>query len=764
VFGQLVRENRRRMGLSQEDLAAKTGISVRSIGKIEAGRIASPRPVTVRLLADAFGLRGDGRDRFCAAAADATARSLGREAVPKQLPPDVWGFTGRTAELDRLDELLAVSTPKPSTVVITAVSGTAGVGKTALAVHWAHRVADRFPDGQLYVNLRGFDISGQAVDPAAAVRGFLDALQVPAQRIPTAPDAQAALYRSLLAGRRMLIVLDNARDTAQVRPLLPGAAGCRVVVTSRNQLTSLVAAHGAQSLTVDLLNPDEARHLLAHRLGTDRVAAEPDAVEKIIARCARLPLALTLVAARATIRPDTALGTLAGELDDADQRWRTLTGDEPSSDVRAVFSWSYAALTPDAARLFRLTGLHPGPDLTAPAAASLTALPLEEARPLLAELNRANLIVEHAPGRYGLHDLLHAYAADLAYTTDPDSQRHAATHRVLDHYLHSADIADRLLYPVRDRFTLTPVQPGVTPERLSDRQQALDWFTAEHPVLLAVVDHAAATSFDTHAWQLGWTVAVFLDWQGLWHDEAATCQVALAAAQRLADPAAEARAHRTLAHADTELGRFNDADTHLSRALDLYRRIGDQTEQAHTHFRLSALRERQENLPQALDHLLQALDLYRAVGHHVGQAVALSDIGWTYALLGDHQQALTSCQRALPLHREVGNQDGEAGTWSSLGYAHHHLGHYTEAEVCHKRALDLYRDLGNRRMEATVLAHLGDTHRAAGSPAAARHAYRQALAILTDLDHPDAGTVRGKLDAVESSRPAPGGAGRSRDG
>jgi hypothetical protein len=319
-------------------------------------------------------------------------------------------------------------------VVISAVSGTAGVGKTALAVYWAHQVADRFPDGQLYVNLRGFDPSGSVMHPAEAVRRFLDALNVPPERIPVDLDAQAVLYRSQLAGKRMLVVLDNARDTAQVRPLLPGAPGCLVLVTSRNQLTSLIAGDGARPISLDLLTDEEARQLLARVLGVDRVAAEPAAVAEIITRCARLPLALALVAARAAVGPHGELQLLAEELRDTQQRWQLLTGDEPTTNVQAVFSWSYQALTPHAARLFRLLGLHPGPDIAAAAAASLAGLPPSTVRPMLAELVRASLLAEHSPGRYAFHDLLRAYATDLAQRTDSDRQRHAATARILNHY------------------------------------------------------------------------------------------------------------------------------------------------------------------------------------------------------------------------------------------------------------------------------------------------------------------------------------------
>jgi tetratricopeptide (TPR) repeat protein len=666
----------------------------------------------------------------------------GPVAPPAQLPADLATFIGRTSEVAHLLERCAQGA---HTVVISAIGGTAGVGKTALAVHFAHRVADRFPDGQLYVNLRGFDPTGRVVTPGEAVRRFLDALGVPPERIPVDLDAQAALYRSTLARRRMLVVLDNARDSAQVRPLLPAAAGCLVLVTSRNQLSGLVAADGAHPINLDVLSVAEARELLARRLGEQRVAAEPDAVEQIIARCARLPLALALVAARATARPGAALQMVAGELTDARQRWQTLTGDDPHTDVRAVFSWSYRALTAPAGRLFRLLGLHPGPDIAAPAAASLAGITSEAVVPVLAELTGASLLAEPTSGRYAVHDLLRDYATQLAHTIDTDEQRHAATGRILDHYLHTAYPADRLLNPAGDPIPLDPPRAGVTPQQLDDYAQAWGWFIGEHQVLLAAVAHAEATGFDTHTWQLAWTLQIFLDRRGRWLDLVAVGQAAVAAAHRLADPTAQARSHRLLAYAYTQLGRFDDADTQLRHTLDLATRTGDQAQQAHTHYNLAFLWERRGEAVHALPHARQALRLYQATGHQNGQAYALNMTGWCHTLLGEHQQALTSCQQALTLFQQVGHRGGQAGTWDSLGHAHHHLGQHNQALTCYQHALTLRRDLGDRYNEADTLTHVGDTHHATGNPQGARDAWQQALTILDELDHPDAAQVRAKL-------------------
>ncbi len=425
-----------------------------------------------------------------------------------------------------------------------------------------------------------------------------------------------------------------------------------------------------------------------------------------------------------------------------------MAGDDSHTDLQAVFSWSYQSLTPPAARLFRLLGLHPGPNIGTPAAASLTALPIEQVRPLLAELTRANLLTEPTPGHYTCHDLLRAYATHLADTLDIEEQRHTATGRVLDHYLHTAQQADRLLDPFRDLVPLDPPRAGVTLEQLHDHAQALSWFTAQRPVLLAAVRHAAATGFDTHTWQLAWSLWSFLDRRGQWHDWVAIGRAAAGAAQRLADPTTQARTHRNLAYAYTELGRFDEAQIQLRHALILVTRAADDTQQAHTHLRLAILWERRGQPAQALDHAQQALQLFQATGHQVGQADALNEVGWCHALLGQHKQALTSCQRALTLQQQLNDRQGQAATWDSLGYAHHHLGQHTQAITCYQHALNLFQDLDDRYYEAAILTHLGDTHQAADNPTAAHQTYQQALIILDDLDHPDADAIRTKLTAL----------------
>jgi DNA-binding SARP family transcriptional activator/Tfp pilus assembly protein PilF len=655
--------------------------------------------------------------------------------VPAQLPAGVASFTGRAKDLADL----------AGAGSICVITGMAGVGKTALAVHWAHQARDRYPDGQLYVNLRGFDPTGRQMNPGEAIRGFLDALSVPPDRIPDDLEAQAALYRSLLAGRRMLVLLDNARDAGQVRPLLPGTASCRVLVTSRHRLSGLVAGEGADPLALDLLAAAEARDLLARRVGRDRVAAEPGGVDEIVARCAGLPLALAIVAARAAAQRELPLAVLADELRADGDRLDAFDGDDPATDVRAVFSWSYQALSPAAARLFRLLALHPGPDISAAAAASLAGRPAGPARPVLSELVAAHLLVEHPPRRYALHDLLRVYATELVQRVENDADRRTAVHRVLDHYLHTGWVAARGQHPQRHPIAVPRPQPEVIPEQPRDRTAAVAWFTAELAVLRNCVIQAVRLGFDRHAWQLAWTVAEFLDQRGQWHEGVALQRRALQAARRADDRMGQAHAHRALGRGYLRLTHTDVAVRHLRAALALFGALDEQVAEARTHLDLGWASDQQGRWEPALDHAQRALDLFRKTSHRPGLADALNAIGSYHALLGDHQQALDVCHRALALHEELGYRRGQAATWVRLGYAHLHLGDHARAAACYRRALDMYQDLDTRYDEGATLVALGDVQEAEGDVSAARDSWRQAYTIFTELRHADAEPVRAKL-------------------
>jgi DNA-binding SARP family transcriptional activator len=524
-------------------------------------------------------------------------------AVPRQLPPAVRHFVGRAREQERLFAMLDETLDGRSAVAISAVGGTPGVGKTALAVHWAHRVADRFPDGQLYVDLRGFGPSDTPVEPNEAIGGFLEGLGVPAKQIPASLTSRVALYRTLLSGKRMLVLLDNARESGQVKELLPGDPGCLVVVTSRNKLTGLIAAQDAYPVSLDVLAAGEAHELLQHRLGRERLAADPAAASELVGLCAGLPLALSVVAANAAAQPGLPLSAITAGLRDSRSRLDTLSG-EAGSSVRVVFSWSYRQLSEPAARMFRLISLHPGPDISLPAAASLAGLPRRQARAALAELTAACLISEHPPGRYAAHDLLRAYAAEQCSATDTAAERRTAIGRVLDYYLHAAHGASKILHSQRSMLTLlevTPPGPEVVRQEYDGYDAALAWFEAEWHVLLAVVAWSAEVS-DAHAMRIPLVLRTFLHRTGHWHDCVLVSRTALAAAGRLDNLAGQAHAHRLLSSTHVFLGAFDDAEAHARQALVLYERLGYPRGQGDAHVELAHLSDRQHHPADALHH------------------------------------------------------------------------------------------------------------------------------------------------------------------
>ncbi|MER7274592.1 BTAD domain-containing putative transcriptional regulator [Dactylosporangium sp. NPDC000244] len=604
--------------------------------------------------------------------------------APRQLPADVPGFVGRAWHLNQLARLLPADAERPvPEPVVVCLTGTAGVGKTSLAVHWGHRVAERFPDGQLFVNLHGYDPEGPGLNPAAALRSVLESLQVPADRIPAGVDAAAALYRSLFAGRRILVVLDNARDAGQVRPLLPGTPGGVVVVTTRTDLPGLAIADGARSLPVGLMSAGEARQALAWRLGSRRVAAQTRAVDDLVARCAGLPLALAIVATRAAARPGRALSTVAGELAAAltpapdgaapATALDPFASGDPATDVRTVFSSSYGALTEPAARLFRLLAVHPGRDVTEPAAAALTGVGADRVRALLGELTRMNLLAEPVAGRYAPHDLLRAYAGELTNRTDPVEWRRSALERVLDYYVRTADAACRLTDPLQEPLDTAPAQVAGC-DGFIDGAHARQWLRAELGNLLAALFRAERSGFDRHVQRLAWLVAGFLARDGRWHDQIAVQRTALAAAARLGDRTGEAHAHRTLGNALARLGRYDDAERHYRYALDAYAGLTDHAGPARVHGHLGWLHGRRGDHTEALTHKQRAYELYRAAGHRTGQARTLDQMGRSHVQLGAHETAVSYCRRAIDMLREAGDRHGEGLAWDGLGSAYRERG------------------------------------------------------------------------------------------
>lgn len=655
--------------------------------------------------------------------------------VPRGLPADIAGFVGRREHLQALNEMLY----KKSPIVISAIAGTAGVGKTALAVHWAHQVANHFPDGQLHVNLRGFDPAAPPLNVGQAVRRFLDALGVAAQRVPAELEAQVALYRSLLADRRMLVILDNAHDAEQVRPLLPGSPTCLVIITSRVRLASLVATNNARPVMLDVLSDAEAESMLIARLGADRVVASPGATQRIIERCARLPLALAIACARATTEPSLSLAELATQLEDVHA---FSSDDDPMTDLRAVFSWSYQQLSPAAARLFRLLGLHPGPDISAAATASLAGQPVQHE---LAELTHAHMLSEHVGGRYTFHDLLRSYARKQADAWETSAGRDSALRRMFDHYLHTAVAAEMIMYPTRTPIELPAADAGCAPESVINLDQALAWFDTEKQVLIGVTKLAERSNSDLDVSNLCAALVTYLDRRGDWATLAEIQLAAVRAARVLSDPRREANSHRVLARAYSCLGNSENALEHLASALSLFEEIGDHRGQGNVHMGRAQIFEWQGQFTDALHESERALASFKASGREAAYARALNAIGWRHAQLDEYQEALDLCERALTMQHELGDIHGRASTLDSLGYIHHQLGNHNAAVDSCRQALLLFRQIGNRSLEATALTHIGDFHAAAGELDLAQESWNAALRILESLDRPDADGVRAKL-------------------
>ncbi|RDI62750.1 ATP-binding protein [Nocardia pseudobrasiliensis] len=723
LFGALLQRARLRAGMTQEQLAERAGVSVRTIRRFETDANTNPRVETVRLLADALRLPPAARDELLASAVGATEGPL--RPVPQQLPALPQVFVGRTDELNAL----SVRTGG-ATVVVSAVSGGGGIGKTWLALQWAHEHLAEFPDGQLFVDLRGFSPKGRPVPSTHALRGFLDALGVEPAKIPADLDAQTALYRTLVADKRMLIVLDNARDSEQAAPLLPGGSACTAVVTSRDRLAGLVTAHGAHPIVLDVLDETQARELMAARLGHDRLAAEPDAAAELLGYCAGLPLALAVVAARAALQPDTSLARLVAELRDASSRIDALDAGETAANVRAALSWTHSALSPRQAETFALLGLAPGPEIGLAAAAVLTDLPEPEVRRALAELERISLVRQAVPERYRMHDLVKLFAADQAREV-ARPQRQAALRRLVDHYLHTAYTADRKVNPQRDPVPLRDPVDGSRPRSWDDEPSAWAWLTTERSNLVAVQHLAADEGWHAQVGQLAWVLHTVVWRLGGSGYDLEVWQAALTAAEQANDMSAQTQALRYLGRAHAVADRREEAVHYLERALDAAESIGDVSSQAYTHFYFAMACEDE---PRAREHSAHAVRLAKTLDNPMLLAHALNGLGWDTARMGEYEQSRRHCAEALELFRGLRDKHGEAAALDSLGYIHRHVGEYEQAADCHRQARDLCRELGDVYNEADTLDHLAQACQAIGRTLEAEQAWQQALSLYLDQD------------------------------
>ncbi len=657
-------------------------------------------------------------------------RPAPREAGRNDLPGDIADFAGRR---DEVDQLLAARTSvlatAPTAVVIEAIDGMAGVGKTALAVHAAHRLAEHYPDGCLFIDLHGHTSKKRAVTPISALDTLLRALGVPPRDIPDEPEATAALWRAELATRSVLVVLDNAADAAQVRPLLPGTARSLVLITARRRLLDL---EGAQLLSLDVLPEADAIALFTGIVGASRSAAEAETIRDVVGHCGRLPLAIRIAAARLRARPAWTVHHLADRLGKARAPLTELAAGDRS--VAAAFAVSYDHLAAASSRMFRLLGLHRGPDLDAATAAAIAGVDRPEAERLLEGLVDEHLLEQPVAGRYRFHDLIRQHAHAVALTEESDAARQAALHRVVGFFLHTAYRATRLLDQQHPSIDVGMAPPECLPLVLTGEAETMAWFDANHQNVLTARAIAEEQGWHTAVWQLAWTLDNYHYRRGHLHDNITSWRAGLAAAERLGDTAVQARAHRRLGLVYAPLGQATEALYHLRRSLALSMRVGDVLGEAGAHFVLALAWTQQHDDRRALHHAINAKDLYRRLESPKWEVRSLSMIGACHTRLGHYEDARCHCEAALDLSRRQKDVFGEADSLESLGAIAHATGQHAEALDHYGQALAYWHDLDNTYRQAGVLAAVGDTHNALGGNAEARSAWKEAIELYRAQD------------------------------
>ncbi|WP_158102602.1 tetratricopeptide repeat protein [Lentzea kentuckyensis] len=640
--------------------------------------------------------------------------------IPRELPCDVRGFTGRTDHLDRLNGLLKAD---GRALVISAIAGTAGVGKTALAVHWAHSVREQFPDGQLYTNLRGYDPVDPPAEPGLVLEGFLRTLNVPASQIPSDLEARQRLYRSLLDGKRVLIVLDNAATADQVRPLLPGSDTCLVVVTSRSALASLVAHEGAHRVTIDVLPPAEAINLLTATLGDELPSAT---LETLAELCVRLPLALRIIAERVAAS-STPIAQLVAELASEQSRLEALSPDDDTNTVRAVFSSSYRALAPDDARAFRLLGLHPGPDISEAAADALTG---GLARRSLRRLVNAHLLEAHGT-RYRFHDLLRLYAAERANVDEAPSAQQEALKRLSAWYVHTVANSQRIVDPHYRRIEPDPLPPGVTPLTFSTKDDVNTWFNQEHTNLVAVTRCAGERKLDVQAWQLPALLTRHYMKGQRWQEWEPTTTVGLEAVRRVGNLCGEAEILNSLGILHVQLLEFEDSHACHERALNLRRLQGDRQGESVTLNNICFPHKQAGRLESAYECLRRSLMITQEIGYTGWQRTVLLNLAHTCGELGRWQEALDWCDEASALPPDQVDAEDEAEL-IARGETYRGLGRTQEAIRCHEKAWNMVLGRGMPMTEVFVLNYLGRAYRDAGRVHEAIEIHQQTVATCKE--------------------------------
>ncbi len=663
--------------------------------------------------------------------------------VPHQLPADLRAFSGRESDLKALHALLPDAIDADTSTPIASVEGMGGVGKTTLAVHFAHEIADRFPGGQVYLDLRGYG-PGEPVEPSAALEAMLTALGVPCEAIPGDLDGRAASWRTHTAGRRLLVLLDNANRTEQVRPLLPGP-GCLVVITSRWQLRALVATHGARRIALEELGEEDAVELLASAIGLDRVARDPAATERFVRHCGGLPLAIRILAVRAAQFPDLALDEFVDSLE-ADLLGSFDLADGEGTNLRSVFSYSYQALEPPTARLLRLLGLFTGVDFAAPAAAAIAGLDVATTRPMLETLAAAHLLAQPRPGRYQFHDLIRAYAGEVASQVDTASQRDAALDRLLDWYLASALNASRRMRPERyyRLLDLDGLDGGLAFTAYHD---ALEWFGEEAGNLIAAV-HLARNRRDDVCWKLAWLLQSYFVTRSRLDEWRSVFAVALEAARAGGHRPGEAGILSGLGVVNGVARQYDESRRFLEQVLAIQRELGAREGEARAQYNLAMAAHNLDDYAWAYEHGMQALGIVRELGLGAFEASVLRALGDICTSMGDHEQALRLADAALAVPGPDGEPVDTRFTLHTRGLALVGLGRVDEGIACIRDSVPMFFEMGEQYEAADVLAQLGTIHLRYGDRAVARECWVRSARLLTELGHPDADDVRAKLAAL----------------
>lgn len=668
--------------------------------------------------------------------------------TPRQLPGRGHYFVNRENELAALTRYFLDAPLIADAARVGIIDGMAGVGKTALAVHWAYAAQDKFPDGQLYVNLLGFDPAGDPLAPAEALQVLLEGIGIPPDRVPTTQAGRMAMYRSLLAGRRALVMLDNARESTQVEPLLPGAGPCITVITSRHRLDGLIVHHGAERVRLGTLGTTESRHLLSRYIATGRPTPQPHVLDEIAARCGHLPLALSVVAARARYSPELPPDMLVRQLRETEHQLDLFDTGDISTNIRAVLSWSYRQLPRAAAQVFRLLAMHPGPDISVSAAASLVAMSQHDILRHLQGLSRANLLEEYVPTRFRFHDLVRIYAGEQTQADDPTDMRALAVRRFLDGFLHSARNASARLNADRPEIALNPPEPGAVISSFDSYEEAMRWFQDEYQNLNAIIVWTAAHDYDEYTWRLALAFWQYLYLCGRWYEMISIHETALAATSRLGNSSAAAASQANLGVALTMLGRYEEGAEHFRAALDLHHAGSNLAGEGSALDSLAWVYVQTGEFQAAISYCDQALTVYERTNDPEGRARALDSLGVAYAGLGRYDESIEYGQQALELHVQTGSLLGQIHVRRSLGQCYARMARYQEATSQFEQALASCREIGDRHDEASILRDLGSALKEAGQLAQARACWAQAIVILVDLRHPDAEAAQAELDTL----------------